>query len=146
MKIMIVNNPNAGRKTLQRQLNLLVGRLIMEGIVSCVEKIDGTGERGKAFVEAASNKDIDMVMVSGGDGTIHEVVNIMMNNGIRIPILLIPAGTVNDFANYLYLPRDMDAVFNIVKRFKLQTVDVGKVNDRFFINVAFAGMMAKVGY
>src|SRR6056297_376430 len=146
MKIMIVNNPNAGRKTLQTQLYALVGRLVREGIVSGVEKIDGRGGREKAFVEAAAEKDIDMEMVLGGDGTIHEVLNIMMNNGIRIPILLIPAGTVNDFANYLYLPRDMDAVFNIVKRFKLQTVDVGKVNDRFFINVAFAGMMAKVGY
>ena len=147
MKMLLVNNPNSGRKTVQKQLTSLVGRLVIEGIVSCVEKIDAVdGAREKAFVEAILNKDIDLVMVLGGDGTVHEVVNIMMNNNIKIPIALIPAGTVNDFANYLYLPRDTNAVFNMVKQFKLQAVDVGRVNNRYFINVAFAGLMAKVGY
>ncbi|MBK5251339.1 MAG: diacylglycerol kinase family lipid kinase [Peptostreptococcaceae bacterium] len=147
MKMLIVNNPNAGKKTVQKHLNTLVGRLVIEGIVSCVKSIDeGADGRERAFVEAAASKDIGLVMVIGGDGTIHEVVNIMIKNKIRIPIALIPAGTVNDFANYLYLPKDIDDVFEMVKRFKLQAVDVGKVNNRYFINVAFAGMMAKVGY
>jgi diacylglycerol kinase (ATP) len=147
MKMLIVNNPNAGRKTVQKQLNTLVGRLVLEGVVSCVESIDkGVGSRERAFVEAVASEDIGLVMVLGGDGTIHEVVNIMIKNKIKIPIALIPAGTVNDFANYLYLPRDMGDVFEMVKRFKLQAVDVGKINNRYFINVAFAGMMAKVGY
>lgn len=147
MKLLVYNNPNAGRKTFQKQLNTLVGRLVLEGLVECVKIIDEKcGDRPEAFRKAVNKNGFDLIMVLGGDGTIHEIVNIMMNQNMKIPILLIPTGTVNDFANYLYMPRDMDSIVNIIRQFKVQSVDVGKVNDRYFINVAFAGFLAKIGY
>lgn len=147
LRLLVVNNQEAGRKTLQKHLNTLIGRLVLEGIVSSVDRpAPEAASRRQALRRALEEKPFDLVMVLGGDGTVHEVVNGMMESQVRIPILLIPAGTINDFANYLYLPRDMDSVFEMIKAFRRQKVDVGKVNSRYFINVAFAGMLSRIGY
>lgn len=52
-----------------------------------------------------SKEDFDLIVVAGGDGTVNEVVKGLIMANSKIPVAILAAGTVNDFANYLNLPR-----------------------------------------
>lgn len=82
----------------------------------------------------------EAIIASGGDGSINEVVNGMIHHDIDIPLAIIPSGTANDFAYYLDIPSDIDDCLDIFSRWDIKSVDVGKANDRHFINVCGAGL------
>ncbi len=87
----------------------------------------------------------DMVVVSGGDGTLNIVINAFMEAEIFIPIAIIPSGTANDFANYLKMPRDnVEACCDLIIKGNKKQVDLGVVNGTYFINVCGAGLFATV--
>ena len=56
------------------------------------------------------------------------------------------SGTVNDFANYMKFPRDLDEFVNMIKKGNTMNVDLGKVNDEYFVNVAASGLLTDIGY
>ena len=77
----------------------------------------------------------DLVVCSGGDGTLDEVVTGMMQREQKLPIGYIPAGSCNDFARSLQLPNNMQQAAEIAVRGENFPVDVGAFNDRNFIYV-----------
>lgn len=85
--------------------------------------------------------------MAGGDGTLNEVLNGVAGvEGAleRITFSLIPLGTGNDFADALGLPEDVGAAINILLEGRTVGVDVGRLNDRYFINVSAGGCVAEV--
>ena len=74
------------------------------------------------------------------------MINGVVISGSDTPVAVISAGTVNDFATYLRLPQDTEEFCSMIRNFELKKVDVGKVNDCYFINVVAAGMFTDVGY
>ena len=101
------------------------------------------GELARKFKFIARISDeFAKVVVAGGDGSLHRVVNIMMQGGYDIPLAVIPAGTVNDFASYLGMPADFEKCFDIILQNEYRPIDVGLVNDRFFINVCVGGLFS----
>ncbi|SHJ85095.1 diacylglycerol/lipid kinase family protein [Paramaledivibacter caminithermalis] len=145
MKVKIINNPSSGRITLQKYLEIIVGKLVLEGVFKCVDKFDTKG-KNDAFNEVMKIKEsqYDLIISVGGDGTLSEVVNGVVKAGINTPITVLPAGTVNDFANYLNIPYEIDGICNMFRHGKLIDIDVCKNNDNYFINVAAAGIMTDV--
>lgn len=94
-------------------------------------------------------KDCDLsltqaVFVAGGNGTINEVVNAMMELQSKIPIGVIPAGIENDFAKALGFGEDLEENLKALSQMASQAVDVAKVNDRYFVNVCSAGTFASL--
>ena len=90
----------------------------------------------------------DLLVCSGGDGTLDEVVTAMMERpkDQRIPIGYIPAGTTNDFASSLHISRNMlDAAYTAVhgRRFAF---DIGRFNKDVFVYVAAFGLFTDVSY
>jgi diacylglycerol kinase (ATP) len=145
-KIKFIINPSSGRQTMERRIDALCILLLDEGyIVSkfyTKKKSDATSEAIKSCKEG-----IDIVVACGGDGTVNEVVKGLMQSVDKRPALAILAsGTVNDFANYLDLPRNINNFFEMIKREKTISVDIGKVNDDYFVNVAAAGLLTNVAY
>lgn len=59
---------------------------------------------------------------------------------------IISAGTVNDFATYMKLPQTADGFCQMIKEFQIKKVDVGRVNNEYFINVLAAGMLTDIAY
>ncbi len=84
--------------------------------------------------------DIDLVVTVGGDGTVGYIVDAMLHNGIKIPLGIIPAGTANDFATMLDIPRNPKSAALHILQSPIRMVDCGRVNGRFFINVFCFGL------
>ena len=144
-KIKIIYNPNSGRQIAQKKIPNLI-EILKENNYDV--DVFPTEKQFDA-VSAASNacKDhYDIIISIGGDGTVNEVVNGIMSNEYRPKLAIYPAGTVNDFANYLQIPRSMEDFANIVMKKNTIKADVGLGGDRYFLNVAAAGLLTDVAY
>jgi len=146
-KCLFIINPTAGQHAIQQRLDVLIGKLILKQIVNTID-VFYTTKKGDAFYEAKdTNESIyDFFIVVGGDGTLNEVISGMVESKKKIPIALLAAGTVNDFARYLQLPLDIDAICEMISNFKTIASDVGKINNQYFINVAAGGMFSDVSF
>jgi lipid kinase YegS len=105
-----------------------------------------TLEKGDArrFVSEAGQ--VDLVIAAGGDGTLNEVVHGLMDLPINArPILgVVPLGTANDFASGCNIPRDPEMALTLCMEAPAVAIDVGKANERWFLNAASAGFGAQV--
>lgn len=146
-KCLFIINPTAGQHSIQQKLDILIGKLILKQIVNTVD-VFYTTKKDDGFYKAkdTNEKLYDFFVVVGGDGTLNEVISGMVVSQKKIPIVLLAAGTVNDFARYLQLPLDTDEICEMVSNFKTITSDVGKINNRYFINVAAGGMFSDVSF
>ena len=89
------------------------------------------------------------IIVAGGDGSIHEAVNGIMSTDTDAALGVIPSGTGNDFAKASMIPLDWEAATRlladrIAANAQARTIDVGRMNDRYFANGAGIGFEAKV--
>lgn len=105
-----------------------------------------TWEKGDArrFVSEAGQ--VDLLIAAGGDGTLNEVVHGLMDLSIHArPILgVVPLGTANDFATGCDIPRDPEKALALCMQAEAVAIDVGKANERWFLNAASAGFGAHV--
>lgn len=147
MKITIIVNPNAGKRSVQKQLERIAGKLLLSGIAHQVS-IVRTQAREHATQAAAAlrREDCDLIIACGGDGTINEVLNGLMRSGSGIPLAILAAGTSNDFATALHLPDTADAFCDMVRDGKYRQVDIGCANGRYFMNAAAFGMFTEVAH
>ncbi len=103
-------------------------------------------EQNNAIITMANELKPEGIVVSGGDGTVHELVNLLMRHKLDVPLGILPSGTSNDFAVYLQLGRSIEAWVRVVVEGKTRPVDIGRVNDRYFFNVASAGLLTSVAH
>lgn len=145
MRVKIINNPSSGRRIVQKSLESIVGKLVLEGIFRKVDKFD-TKKKYDGMYEVMSIKkgQYDLIIAVGGDGTLNEVVNGLIKAKLNIPLAIIPAGTVNDFANYLSIPNDVNGICSMFRNGNPIPIDVCKVNNNYFINVAASGLLTEV--
>lgn len=143
-KVLLIINPTAGTKKAAKNLT---------GIVSALNRADFdtrvfvTAKRGDATREAKRlASDVDLIICSGGDGTLNETVTGVMDAGLKTPIGYIPAGSTNDFANSLHLSNDVMKAAKQVIEGSPEPIDVGMFNDRYFTYVASFGAFTKASY
>jgi lipid kinase YegS len=105
-----------------------------------------TREKGDArrFVSQAGQ--VDLLIAAGGDGTLNEVVQGLMDLSInaRPSLGVVPLGTANDFATGCDIPRDPEKALALCMKAEAVAIDVGKANEHWFLNVASAGFGAEV--
>ena len=145
MKLKVIINPAAGRRITQNNVQKVIGRLQHESVVTQCDYFY-TGKKRDACVEAGKLKkgDYDLIIAVGGDGTVHEVVNGIITSGSEIPLAIMPAGTVNDFGYFLHIPANAARYCQMIKDFNIKRIDVGKVNDEYFLNVFAFGKLIDV--
>ena len=90
--------------------------------------------------------DYDLVVCSGGDGTLDEVVTGMSKRDKQVPVGYIPAGTTNDFANSLHISKDMLEAADTAANGVPFPCDVGVFNDDIFVYIAAFGLFTDVSY
>lgn len=145
MKTLFVYNPNAGHMQLKSNLwdiiNTLSNTYSDLSIYTSKKPKDVT-----KYLKKNANK-FDLVVVSGGDGTLSEAVNGLMTLENRPKLGYIPAGSTNDYATSLKIPKDMKkAAYSIVSSKKVNKIDVGKFNSNYFVYVAAFGAFTEVAY
>lgn len=146
-KALFIINPSSGRQNFLSMVEALVGKLVMQQIVSHIDIVYTKKQNdAKDAAQKIKKGEYDFVTAIGGDGTVNEVINGVILSGTHTPIAVISAGTVNDFANYLHLPQNPDDFCEMIRSFQCKAVDVGKVNDQYFVNVLAGGLLTDVGY
>ena len=101
-------------------------------------KIVYTEKKGDAS-DFGRTTDADTVVVVGGDGSIREVVNGLMQNKHLPNLGIIPARTVNDLARALSIPLDPFEAITVIQKDAIKYIDVGKVNESYFISLVAIG-------
>ncbi|MGL5692912.1 MAG: YegS/Rv2252/BmrU family lipid kinase [Peptostreptococcaceae bacterium] len=141
-KVKLIYNPNSGERSIVNKLDLIIELYQMYGYLLVPFRISKNNKIKEAF------EDIDIsyhhILIAGGDGTIDTVLNAMKEVDIDLPIAILPSGTANDFANALSLPFDIKKSIEEIVNSTPKKIDIGKVNDKYFINVASAGMFTDV--
>lgn len=87
-------------------------------------------------------KQIDLVIVGGGDGTLNQVVDSLVE--MNLPLGILPLGTANDLARTLNLPLSIPEACKIIAEGHLKYIDLGWVNGKYFFNVASMGLSVKI--
>lgn len=144
-KARVIYNPTAGRETFIKDLPMVLERLEKAGYETSAHATTGDGDATVA-AKAAVEKRFDLVVVVGGDGTINEVINGIAEQTFRPRLGLIPAGTTNDFARALSIPRETEKALDIILTGELMALDVGKINDNYFMNMAGGGELTELTY
>lgn len=147
MKAKFIINPSSGKQVVQKTMPEIISKLVLDNIVTGT-KVVYTKKKNDAYCEAkkAKKNQFDLIIAVGGDGTLNEVVNGVIEAQSDIPIAIIPAGTVNDFSNFLGIPKDVASFCKMIKNYKTMTVDAGKAGNKYFINVAAGGLLSDVAY
>jgi diacylglycerol kinase (ATP) len=135
----IIVNPTSGRERAPRYLPLLHNVLSKKYEDLNVKLTEGPDE-ARRFARQAAEHNSDVVCM-GGDGTINEVINGMVPVNSQSAFGFIPFGTVNDLARALGIPRSPKGAIRMLADSKIKNIDVGLINDRYFINIVAAGIL-----
>lgn len=84
------------------------------------------------------------ILIAGGDGTVDILINAMKEKGLNLPIGILPVGTANDFGKFINMPQDIEKACEQILSSEPVKVDIGKINERYFINVASTGLFTDV--
>lgn len=141
-------NPIAGRGRAGKRLPRILELLRAEGLDPEIHESSGVGalEAGVGNAVAAGAR---RILIAGGDGSVHEATNGLLQSASDAAIGVIPTGTGNDFAKAAGIPLDWEIATRlladrIVNDAALRRVDAAKMNDRYFMNGAGIGLDAKV--
>ena len=143
-KILLVYNPVSGRGVFKKKLDSVIEKFQRRNILTAIyrtEKVDG----GKIFLDCAKSFGVDGIISAGGDGTLHRVVNWIKKFKLDLPIGIFGTGTSNDFATHLEI-FDIEKYVDAIATGKTKSVDLGKVGEEFFINVASAGVFTSIAH
>lgn len=143
-KLFFVYNPRAGKGLLKTKLADIMDIFVKAGYETIVYPTQAKGDGYKRVMEYESQ--VDAVVCSGGDGTLDEVVSALMACKSQTPVGYIPAGSTNDFANSLFIPKDMLKAAQAVSQGDIYRCDVGRFNDDSFVYIAAFGLFTDVAY
>lgn len=142
-KVKLIYNPYSGENLIISKLDTVINIHQEAGYVIVPYRI----KKDEGVIEAFNDiKDGDYayILVAGGDGTVDSVVNAMAKSGISLPIAILPVGTANDFAKFLGIPFDISKACKQIINSSVTTVDLGSINDKYFVNVASTGLFTDV--
>ncbi|MFS0752650.1 diacylglycerol kinase [Oceanobacillus sp. 1P07AA] len=145
-KARIIYNPTSGREAIKRALPNILEKLEVAGFETSTHATTCEGDATEA-AKIAVERRYDLVIAAGGDGTINEVINGLAEQEHRPQLGIIPAGTTNDFARALHIPRDIDKAVDVIIEGNTMELDIGRVNDdHYFINIAGGGKLTELTY
>jgi diacylglycerol kinase (ATP) len=142
-KVLFIYNPEAGNGLIRNSLDEIIDKFQKKKL----QVIPFRTEKGDYLTDlfAQMNQtEFKKIIVAGGDGTINKVVNVMIKQGIDLPLAIFPSGTANDFAYYFDLPTDLKRMIKVATEENYTYADVGRVNEKHFVNVAALGFLVDV--
>ena len=143
-KLLIIMNPKSGVMLAPKYLSDIVGMFSKAGYLTQILFTEAKGDaRDFAMIYGGS---VDTVVVSGGDGTLNEVIDGLISAGHKTQIGYIPSGSTNDFAHSVGLPKHIfDCVGTIING-RPKNIDIGSFNGRYFSYVASFGAFTSTTY
>lgn len=144
-KLYFIFNLQSGKATIGSKLGLVIDMFTKAGYEVTARP---TQERLDACAAAkyACNVGYDLIVCSGGDGTLNEVIQGVMKSDDKIPIGYIPAGSTNDFARGVGIPKEIEEAVQWIINGKPYPCDIGSFNDKYFTYIAAFGAFIEVTY
>lgn len=139
-KAMLVVNPSSGgekARTFQQQAVDVLSKKFDEIIV---KETQGAGDATR-FGKEACQEHYEAFFVMGGDGTVNEGISGLAEQDYRPKFGFFPLGTVNDLARALGIPVNPAAAIAAMENTRMQPLDIGKINDHYFMNVVALGTL-----
>lgn len=145
-KLLFVFNPYSGKAQLKNKLFEIIDTFTKQGYIVTVHPTQAPQDAFNLIKSQAYLYDI--IVISGGDGTLKECVSAMMEYPLpeRKPIGYIPSGTTNDFASSRNIPKDITKAVDKIINGSVITEDVGILNEKVFNYVAAFGAFTDVSY
>lgn len=142
--LLLIFNPKAGRSKPRGPLFDAVAQLSEGGYLIRIHRTTAAGDAAETAAREGGN--YDLVVASGGDGTLNEVISGLSR--LEHPPLLgyLPQGTTNDFAASLRISPDPAEAAAAILRGRVQVLDIGQWNQRSFVYVASFGAFTKSSY
>jgi YegS/Rv2252/BmrU family lipid kinase len=144
MSCAFILNPVAGSKKDPSFFAKLIDQFCRENKIEYILSKTERPGHGRILAEEALKKGFQCVVAIGGDGTINEIARALL--GTQIPLGIIPKGSGNGFAREFGIPLDPRQACETLLQSKAISIDVGKINEEYFFNVAGLGFDAQVGY
>jgi len=140
---LFVVNPTAGGGRAARLLPLVAAALASHGGAGELVATERPGHAIDLARDAAS-AGFDAVIGVGGDGTLNELANGLIESGAGVPLGVVPSGTGNDFVRSLGLPSEPGAALELVWSASERSIDVAACGERYFLNAGGVGFDARV--
>ncbi len=148
-KLLFVFNPHAGKGNIKNSLCDIIDMFTAGGYEVLAYATQAPKDGYEKIVQ--DGKSYDLIVVSGGDGTLSEAVSALMklreeDSQLKIPLGYIPAGSTNDFANSLGISRKMTDAAKDILSGEYYDCDIGQFNDSYYVYVAGFGAFTDVSY
>ncbi len=141
----MIYNPTSGRELFQFNLSDLVVTLSELEYTVEVHPTKCAGD-AKSAAQKACERKVDLIVTSGGDGTLSEVINGIGDYEDKPKIAYIPAGTTNDFARSVNIPFDMTKAIKLLRTGEFKKMDIGRLDDNYFVYSASFGAFTSLSY
>lgn len=144
----IIYNPTSGREALRTYLVDILSIYEKAGYETSAFATTPAPNSARNEAKRAAEEGFDLIVAAGGDGTLNEVVNGIAGLAHRPTLAIIPAGTTNDYARALRIPRDdpIAAAKLILRQNKKFKIDIGQAGDKYFMNIAAGGTLTELTY
>lgn len=144
MNALIVINPYAGRQKFKNEIENIKKTFEEKGFNATVITTENKESVSELLTE--NGGEYDLVICAGGDGTLSETVSSVINTKTDISMGYIPAGTTNDFANSIGIPKKLEEAAGFITSRQPKPLDVGKFGEKYFIYVASFGAFTATSY
>lgn len=144
MKALVCYNPKSGTQKISKNLDLVRDTLTKEGYD--VEFFPSPAPKSITEKVRLEGNNYDLILTSGGDGTLNETVTGMIKGNVTTKLAYIPAGTVNDVGSILGLKKNVKKGLNIAKTGVPVKMDIVKVNDNYACYVFAGGKFTAISY
>lgn len=139
-RALFIYNQTAGQANTEKALASVLPVISVQVKQLNVIQTEREGETTKLCREWGENT--DLIIVLGGDGTVHEAINGIAELEKRPILGILPGGTCNDFSRMLGIPQNLTKAAKSLMEGQTQRLDIGKVNDHYFLNFWGVGLVA----
>ena len=143
-KVLFIVNPKSGKGSIRSKLLDIVDIFVKAGFDLTLYISQSAGDARAKAKEVEGR--YELVICSGGDGTLDEVISGMIECEKRSAIGYIPCGSTNDFAHSLKIPTSMTKAAEHIAAWKEFPCDIGRFNDDYFVYIAAFGLFTDVSY
>lgn len=146
-KARLIYNPTSGNEGLKRYVADILDIIERAGYEASAYQTTPKPFSARDEAKRVAEDGFELIIAAGGDGTINEVVNGISGLKRRPKMAIIPAGTTNDYARALKIPRDNPvAAAEVILKNQTLKMDIGKANDSYFMNIAAGGLLSELTY
>lgn len=143
-KVLFVFNPVAGMAKIKKSLFEIMNFYDENNclVTFCLAR------KFKNYVEGLNLNlhDFDVVVCSGGDGTLNMIVTFLQERQLDITVAYVPSGSTNDYAYSIGIPDNIDAALHNTLNGTVRRIDIGNFNGQYFLYVAAFGIFTKTSY